>query len=208
MFNAQKELNESRADLTLRPGAKTMKKLLTILSFLILLSGCSTVVSKHPVGLEPFVPHKEQIEGIWVSDNEPVKIKLINESEGIIKFAWIEEDNKSDFKLGAGTGKLLKGNKGVYINSLGLPGEDFGGFYIWGKIQFKDNKIIIWPPSFESFKSAFENNKIKAIVEKNDNGKITNIKLTDNPKVIIDLIESDGRFLDWENPIILMKMSF
>nr|WP_320190169.1 hypothetical protein [uncultured Desulfobacter sp.] len=188
-------------------STKTMKRLLTILSFIILFSGCSTVVSKNPVGLKPFAPSKEQIEGIWLSDNETIKIKLINESEGIIKFAWIE-DKASDFKLETVTGKLLKGNKGVYINALGQPGDDFGGYYIWGKIQFKDHKIIIWPPSFESFKLAFENNKIKAIVEKNDNGKITDIKLIDKPKGIIDLIENNSSFFDWENPIILIKMSF
>lgn len=142
-----------------------------------------------------------------MSDNEPIKIKLINESEGTVKFAWIE-DNESDFKLETVTGKLLKGNKGVYINSLGQPGKDFGGYYIWGKIQFEDNKIIIWPPLFESFKLAFEHNKIKAIVERNDNGKITDIKLVDKPKVIVDLIESDSDFFDWESPIILIKMPF
>lgn len=187
-------------------STKIIKSLPTILSFILLLTGCSTVVSKYPIGLEPFIPSKEQIEGIWLNDNETIKIKLINESQGIVKFAWIE-DKASDFKLETVTGKLLKGNKGVYINSLGQPGDDFGGYYIWGKIQFNNNKIIIWPPSFESFKLAFENKKIKAIAEKNNNGIITDIKLVDKPKVIIDLIENNSRFFDWENPIILIKMA-
>lgn len=182
-----------------------MKNLLTILSFILLLSGCSTVVSKDPVGLEPYAPAPKQLEGIWLSDNETIKIKLISESEGTIKFAWIE-DNESDFKLGTATGKLMKGNKGVYINSLGLPGEDFGGYYIWGKIQFKDNKIFIWPPSFKTFKLAFEDNKIKALIEKNSEQKVTNIKLTDEPKTIVDLVENNSNFFDWENPIILIKL--
>ena len=160
---------------------------------------------KNPVGIEPFSPSTEQIEGIWLSDNEVIKIKIISEAEGMIKIAWIE-DNESDFKLETATGKLMKGNKGFYINALKLLEEDFDGYYIWGKIHFEDKKIIIWPPSFKDFELAYKNNEIKAMVEKNKKQEITTIQLTDDAKTLVELIEKNTSFFDRKDPIILIKI--
>jgi len=187
-----------------------MKYLIAMSLVVSLLIGCSTVTTKQPIGTEPYSPSKQEWEGTWLSDDEIIIIMVIDEKKGIIKLAWIE-DKDPDFKLETVTCKLMKSQNGMYINALNIPGEDFGGYYIWGKIQIKNDKIIIWPPLFEAFKSAYEENKVKALVEKRQNQKtglleISDIKLTDEPSKILLVIENNNKYFDWENPIVLVRL--
>ena len=182
-----------------------MKNLITLSLFMIFLNGCTTVVTKHPIGTEPYFAAEDEWQGTWLTDNEIIKIKVIDESAGSIQIAWIE-DNESELKFEKVNCKLMKSENAVYIHSLDLPNEDFGGYYVWGKVQIENNKIIIWEPMFEAFKSVYIEKKLKASVEKNDKQEISNIQLTDTPVNILSVIEADKTFFDWEKPTILMRL--
>lgn len=182
-----------------------MKNLITLSLLMIFLSGCTTVVTQHPIGTEPYFAAKSDWQGTWLSDNEIVKIKVLDESAGSIQIAWIE-DNEAELKFEQVTCQLMKSKNAVYIHTLNLPNEDFGGYYVWGKIQLENNQIIIWEPMFEAFKSAYQEKKLKASVEKNDKQEISNIQLTDTPENILSVIENDKTFFDWENPTVLVRL--
>ncbi len=184
--------------------------IISICCFLFLV-GCSQVVSKYPIGIENYIASSDAWDGIWLSEDEFIKIKVIDESNGIIKIAWIEQ-SENEFNLATITCQIKKGKKWLYFNVLELPGVEEDGYYHWGKIKKENHEIIFWYPSVEAFHEASKSKKLNTIVEKTTSGNskkqsIKKIKLNDNPKAIIDLIEdSSSEYFDWENPVIVMKL--
>ncbi len=188
------------------------KQIITIISAcsLLFLSGCSNVVSKHPVGAENYNTSSKSWDGTWLSEGEFVKIKVMDEPNGIVKLAWIEEKD-NDIKFESITCQIKKGSNGLYLNVQAKPDDELTGFYYWGKVKKEKHKILFWLPSVEAFKQASEAKKIQATMEKTDPDKqgkqrIKNIKLLDDPKVILALVEGDGgKYFDLENPIVLVR---
>jgi len=169
------------------------------------------VVSKYPIGIENFKTSSNAWNGTWLSEDEVIKIKVIDEPNGIIKLAWIEsKDNDLTFK--SITCKIKKGKSGLYLNVIEMPDGELTDYYFWGKIKKENQKIIFWQPSVDAFKKAHEAKKINAIIEKTDPDKsgkqrVKFVKLTDDPEVVLDLIENkSSEYFDLENPIVLMRI--
>ena len=188
-----------------------MKNYITLLITVILLSGCTSVISKQPVGTSKHTVQAEDWDGTWIHEKTAINIKVIKESPGTIKLAWIEEKDE-DFHIETMTCEILESKSNHYINCLNLPGENLDGYYIWGKVINNDDRIIIWPPSFEAFLTAHKNNLLISDLEESsqdENGhyRFRQIKINDDPGHVVQLIENDpGKFFDWENPIILTKL--
>jgi hypothetical protein len=190
-----------------------MKNLLTTITLCCALAvaGCSKVVSENPIGIDNYLIQPEDWNGTWLSEDEFMKIKVIDEAEGLFEIVWIEEKD-DDFKLETMMCQLRQGVSGVYLNVKDVPGEPLKDYYYWGKIKKDKDNILFWLPSFEAFEEAYESNIIQAIVEKSDpdeNGKqyVQYIKINDDPKKIVDLIESNsGKYFDLEHPIVLTKI--
>ncbi len=189
-----------------------IKYITTIISAccLIFLSGCANVVSKYPIGTEKYNASPKSWDGTWLSEGEFIKIKVMDEANGLMKLAWIEEKD-NDFKFESITCQIKQSKNGLYLNVKARANDNLSGFYYWGKIKKENHKILFWLPSVDAFKEAFETKKVRAIVEKakpDKSGKqtIRNIKLIDNPKVVLDLVEGDSRkYFDFENPIVLVR---
>ncbi len=189
------------------------KYIITIMSLYCFLSisGCSTVVSKYPIGTENYNASPDSWNGTWLSDDEFIRIKVIDPSNGILKVAWIEE-KENDLKLESFTCQIKKGEKGLYLNVRDMPNEDFEGFYLWGKVKKENQKILFWLPSIRGFNKAYEAKKLKAIIEKtkpdkSGNQNVERIKLLEDSNSILDIIENNsGEYFDLENPIILIKI--
>jgi len=205
-----KKMNTS---ITLSRTSMIMKHLSICISIscLLFLFGCSSVVSKHPIGIEKYNASADALNGTWLSDEEFIKIKIMDEPNGILKLIWIEEKD-NDFKLESITCQIMKGGKDLYLTVLEMPDEGIAGFYYWGKVEIENRKILFWLPSFDAFKEAYEANKIKAILDKtkadkSGKQKIENIKLIDDPKIIVELIKDNNwKYFDFENPIVLIKL--
>lgn len=178
----------------------------------LLLTNCSYVVSKYPVGLENHSLKSADWNGVWLNEEAIIKIDVIDELKGIIQLAWIEK-KQEELKFESMTCQIMKGKKWLYINVLEMTNEDTGDHYFWGKIKKDEKKIIFWLPSVEAFHEAFRAGEIKAEVSKTQKtGTITqrieDIKLLDEPKTIIDLLEKNGsKFFVWDEPAILIKFN-
>jgi hypothetical protein len=182
-----------------------------ILLSLLFLSGCANVVSEHPIGTENYVASAKSWDGIWLSEGGFVNIKVMDQAKGIIKLAWIET-KPDDFKYETVTGQIKQGKNGLYLNVKAKPDDELTGFYYWGKLIKNPQTIVFWTPSVKAFRDASDAGMIKAVIEKtkpDKSGKqrIQNIKLVDNPNVVLDLVEGiDGNYFELEDPIILMKV--
>ncbi len=188
------------------------KYLTAIISALLLLflSGCANVVSQHPIGTENYTASPKSWDGTWLSEGEFVKIKVMDEAKGIVKLAWIEEKN-DDFKYESIICQIKRSKNDLYVNVKAKPDDELAGFYYWGKLTKEKHKILLWTPSVDAFKEVSATGKIHAIInkakpDKSGKQRIKNIKLTDDPKVISDLVEGDsGKYFDLEKPIVLVR---
>lgn len=175
----------------------------------VFLTCCSTVISKHPVGLEKYAADPNQWDGTWLTNVEPVRIKVIDETKGIIQFSWID-NNDTEPKIESITIQVMRGDRWLYANVLELEEQKKEQRYYWGKIFKEDNQIIFWLPSTDAFKTAVELKKLQAIVEKATTlgGESSEtILLQDDPKTIVNLVEEKGsHFFDWEHPVVLIKL--
>lgn len=184
-----------------------------IILMLLLISGCSVVVSKQPIGLKD---HKIEVEawaGQWMSEGTASSLRVLNADNGLVQLAWVEW-KKDKPVLETMTCRILEGRKWLYANVLEITGEEgVDGYYYWARIKKDKNQIVIWPPLPAAFQAAAEESKIKAILEdrkKSADGKTRaeTIKLTDAPANIVDLVEGAGAtYFDWENPIVLIRLS-
>jgi len=148
--------------------------------------------------------------GVWSNEDDIIKINVIDELKGIIQLAWIEK-KENQLKFESMTCQVKKGKKWLYVNVLEMTNEDISEYYFWARIKKENKKIIFWLPSIEAFNEASETGVIKAEVKKTLNtrtGKqrIENIKLLDEPKTIIDVLERNGsKYFVWDEPAILIR---
>lgn len=179
---------------------------------LLFLSSCSSVVSQYPVGLEDHSIVADEWNGTWLNENEIVKIHVIDQSKGIIEIAWIEHSQEA-FKFESMTCQLRKGKNWLYANVMDIPNEKVEGYY-WGKLKKEEKKILLWLPSVEAFRQAAETGQIDAVVDVTHSKKLKmqtseTVRLVDNQKVIVNLIENNGsKYFEWEDPIVLIKPEY
>lgn len=196
---------------------KIATKLILFTFFLLSLTGCSSVISNRPIGLDCILVNPEEWNGIWLIDDNVVRIKVIDDTNGIVKIASIEDKN-NDLKLESIVLKVMKGEKWLYANIIEMEGEKATDKYLWGRISKEERKIIFWAPSVKEFAKAAESKKIDATVSKKTKSKgcneiseeeeyPDNVILKDEPKTIIDLIENgESNYFEWDHPIILSKL--
>jgi hypothetical protein len=187
---------------------------------MLILSGCSSVTSYSPIGLENYNLNEKDWNGIWILPEKEdfVKIKVIDRENGILKAVSIEEKDYH-FELNEIVFQIKKGKKWIYANILEEDGKKSNKEYFWGKILNEKGRIIYWFPSVPAFLAASEAKKIKTSVHKSaqvstgeeasqglEDTKSVSIILEDDPEAIIDLIEnSNENYFDWEHPLMLEK---
>ena len=84
---------------------------------MLFLTGCSSVVSYHPVGKERIALESDQWDGAWLADENVVKMKVIDRENGIVQMAWIEEVG-NELRPKSIMFQVLKGGKWMYANVL------------------------------------------------------------------------------------------
>ncbi len=185
---------------------------IVILFGTVLLMGCGGgVVSKHVVGLTPHKLNTKEIDGTWVNDEGAIVLTVIDSKQGILRASFV---NDKDYIAGIDSVKIqiMKGDSWLYANFLpDVPNAD--AFYKWGRVDRKDNRIILWMPSMGEFINAIQEEKIKGsmiIKEANDKQSqvIESVRITDSVENIIRLVESKGGvYFDWEDPIFFIKLT-
>jgi hypothetical protein len=190
---------------------KTMKTSIVALWLCLLLFGCSSVTSQHPVGLEPYPITGEEWDGTWLCDDALITIQVMDGAKGILQLAWIDKKSNS-LQFESLTCQVSKGRKWFYANVLEESGKKADGTYFWGKIAKDGRKIVIWRPSVAAFREAVAAKRLQARVTtpdpaKTDTYRDDSVHLLDSPETIIDLVEKSGStYFEWEEPMILVKI--
>ena len=197
-----------------------MKKFTSIIAivFLLLLTSCASVVSRHPVGRERIVLEPDQWDGAWLADENVVKMKVIDRENGIVQMAWIEEVG-NELRPKSITFQVLKGGKWMYANVLELEGKKAEDVYYWGVVKKEQGRIVFFSPAVPAFVQAAESQRIKAVVEKSqlpttaeaspaeEKSSSVKVTLTDTAEAVVRLVEDGGNdYLDLEHPVVFIRI--
>jgi|WetSurMetagenome_2_1015567.scaffolds.fasta_scaffold186703_2 hypothetical protein len=167
------------------------------------LCGCSVVTSKGPVGDAPAVLNAKDWDGAWFSPGGGYcAMKAKNENEGILQLAWIEDHNE-----------MIHKSRDVFIRKSGnwlfasMKEEDdkdaVNSPYVWAIIKKSRKTIFIWLPKEERFKKLIEAKTLPGEAQKSV------VMLGDLKPEHMKIITSEERsfLFDWEDPLVLIKLS-
>ena len=180
----------------------------------IILCGCGSICSLHPVGETPvnLQEHKVKWEGTWLADGGVISIKVTNATNGILAVAMCDR-NQGKWICNTGTVYLREGGGWTFAN-YELTDETNRVGYIWGKVKHDDNQILFWLPDETKIKALVENGDLPGTVERaktksGDNMMLYAVMLGDLNSQHIDMItaETNGVLLHWESPIAFVKQS-
>jgi hypothetical protein len=157
--------------------------------------GCNSVYTPRPMGAAPFPLVKSEWEGNWLYDDGFLVIRVLDESEGILQIASIEDE-----------GGLKLETQDVYMRETGSSlfaswKEDSS--YIWIKVKKDGEKITAWIPDANKFKTLVREGKLPGRIV--DNG---DVYLDDLAPKHVEIIttETEGVLFDWQNPSIAMRL--
>jgi hypothetical protein len=179
-----------------------MKTFILLTSLLLLITGCSAVVSPTPFGLVQ--PHldSDEITGTWLSEGEEAcQITVYDPTNGILEVTINESSDPSRPKHRIFFAHLRFGKKWHYVSvPMDEDGSSKDGF-TFACYHFTPSRIVAWIPDAKKFRQLIETGVIDGRIER---GQLYINEVTPD---LIDLVESEehGLLFDWREPHMIYK---
>lgn len=161
--------------------------------------GCSSVISKRPVGEKPAKIAAKDWEGNWVGTDGAVKVKVVDADKAILRVVWLEDDQQGKPTMKTAEVELRESGGWLFANT---KEEDKGRGYVWGRIRNEDGQIIVWSPDETLFKQLMKEGVFP--------GKV------DGDEVILDELKPQhlkiitsgerGVLFSWDKPTVFVKV--
>ena len=145
-----------------------MKKLTyyMVLCFVIIITGCHSVFTSHPMGDNPIKIAGENWNGTWINKDGSVVVKVTDPEKGHLIAALIES-KKDDLILKKYDIEIRGTNNFTFIN-FKMKDEKGTMRYVWGKINKDDKTIVIWAPNIEMFRELVNAKKLPGEIKNKD----------------------------------------
>jgi hypothetical protein len=171
------------------------------LAGLILLTacGCSSVISKRPVGERPAKLAAKEWQGNWLGPDGAVNAKVIDADKGILKAFWLEDDDRGNPAMKTAEVELRESGGWLFANTK-EPSKGRG--YVWGRIKNEDRQIIVWTPDDKSFKQSLKDNVFPGKID-GDEVILEELK-PQHLKIIIS--GERGVLFSWDKPSVFVKV--
>jgi hypothetical protein len=180
---------------------------LLLTNVFMLLCACSAVYSVDPLGENPVQLDAQQWDGDWRGAEGVMKIKVKDAEAGILQVAWIEDMELQQFDV-----YLLESNGWQFFNVKDEEDEnDPSDGYVWGRIRYHENTILLWDPDIRKFRSLVRDGTLpgearKSGKDKQNESDVVLDKLTQAHLLLITS-EEKGVLFDWDEPLVLLKIS-
>jgi len=177
-----------------------LTKVLHLVLFLILLSGCHAVYSTNPVGEAPVAVSPGDWEGTWVYKDGAVTVAVLDKEKGVLEVGWVE---KKQNRLQYEHYKVLLRQSGEWLFG-NVQDPDRPKLYVWGRIRSEDGQIILWVPDVEKARALVEKGVLPGRAEKKDSDVVLS-----NPgaaEFMRILSGEKGALLDWERPLVFRRL--
>ena len=197
-----------------------MIKHLALILTVIFLCGCGIVSSSLHIGDSP-ANIQDQIsewDGIWLSSEGVVAIKVTDATNGIIQYSFCET-NQGGGNFESGSVLLREGGGWTFANYEVVDGTNSLG-YLWGKIDKSPRQILLWPPDSEKIEALVESGQLPGTIEYPKDkrtgqsvkgplslGKAITLGNLTAEHLQVITSETNGPMVDWQNPMTLIKQS-
>jgi hypothetical protein len=174
-----------------------------ILALALLVSGCSTVFVRAPIGDKPHALDPAEWAGTWLTtDGKAVLVSVPDRAQGVLQLAGLEGD-EHDLKLKKYTVYLTESAGWLFANLKGDSPETVGRF-LWGRLKREDDHVMIWAPDVAAFEALVRDGKLKGKTP--DSG---DVELEPMPTEMLAALASGtlGVPFDWDEPFVLRRVS-
>ena len=179
------------------------RNIIYILCTLFALCSCTMVASRIPIGEAPVVLDAKEWDGTWFNPGgDYCVMKVKNEKEGVLRLSWFENDKEMTYKSGD---VFIKKSGNWLFASIKADDEKDATetVYAWAIIKKNKKIILIWLPNEERFKKLIEAKTLPGVVKK-DMIVLGDLK-PEHMKIIVS--EERSLLFDWEDPLVLIKLS-
>ena len=181
-----------------------MNKCIPLLLLALGLSACSAVYITKPIGDKPknLTHEVDEWEGAWCNCSGDVfKVKVEDPAKGILEVACIEDNNK-EFEFKKYTVYLRESGKWCFASFRAEDKKE--ELYAWARITMDGRQVVFWAPDSDKFTELVNAKKLPGKVD-DKNGVILGELDPANMELITS--GSSGVLLQWEKPMVLMKVS-
>jgi len=188
-------------------GHKMKRNGLALLIVLALLvgSGCSSVITTHPLSPNPEPIDKEKFEGVWLLDDGTAHVKF--SSNGIAQVAGLEW-KKDKFRVNRCEAIVTQGKKHNFLSVRYLEGDGEWEGYYFLPYKFTDHgDLILWPPVPDVFEEMVESGKLQGMVEKSEYS--ISITITNAPGALLNIINDPDNLelFNYREPVVLRRIA-
>ncbi len=184
--------------------------LMAIAATMLVGLGCSRVRSTAPMGTAPVALVPEEWDGTWHSPGTGgfISVKVRDAARGELEVASVGSEEHDKFVLQTLAVYVRQSGDWTFFSvaarDLAKDDEDEDNEgYVWGRIKKEGNRVVLWLPHFGRTASALAA------------GRLPGTKLSDSDILLGELREEHhqliasqekGVLLDWENPLVLIRM--
>jgi hypothetical protein len=160
----------------------------------IVIFGCATVSSIEPVGERPKEILQNEWNGTWIHKDHSITIKVLNEQQGLLQVAWVEE-KEGGLKFESHQVAIRESGEWIFGNvkeKVGAPS------HYWALIKKEAGQMIVWTPDPAPFRKLVQTGDLRGKAERGD---VILEKLTpDDLKGILS--GNKGVCFEWQNPVV------
>jgi len=182
---------------------------ITFIAWLILgvlfSTGCSSVMTKHPLSAQSKLIDKEKIEGVWLVEDDLFHVKFDSNSVAqIVGIGW----GSNQFYMMRGEVILTEGDENNFA-SIRFQDEEgkWWDSYIFFPYTFSEQgDLILWLPKEDIFEEAIEKEELYGIIKREKySSKIT---VTDSSSKLLSFIKAQGnlKLFQYTEPTVLRKI--
>jgi len=171
---------------------------LALAASLALLSACTIVTSRAPMGTESLAPAAANWDGTWASGfSAPVHLKVT--PDGRVRMLYMNDDQDS-LKAEQLAWTLMKHGDWTFASATD---PDHHGEYIWVRIWREEEQIIAWLPNPEALAAWIRDAQLPGTVDQNGNVHLGLLE----PQHLDFLTSEAGReSVIWTKPMALVRI--
>ena len=177
-----------------------MRYVKCVLAALLVLAftGCSPVYVPTPLGEEPACLKAEEWDGTWQSTEGSVVMKVTDSEKGLLRIT--EDTGNLEFES---LDVLLRTSGDWMFGSVKDEESKDVVRYLWARVKRDEGQVILWLPDTEKFKGLVSNGTLPGKVE----GDEVHLGELSAAHLAILTSSSQGVLLNWENPLVLIRMA-
>ncbi len=169
------------------------------LVIVVVVCGCMKVASVTPVGEHPKKILPDDWDGTWINKEQPVKIRVADQQNGVLQVAWVEEKG-GRFVLESYQIEMWEAGEWTFGN---FKTQESPAPYLWGLVKNDQGQIIIWTPDQAYFSKLVQTGVFPGNVEKG--GDVVLKKLTsEHLQTMMSAAQSEC--FNWQTPIVFMRL--